>query len=344
VLATENTGTVSSGVLPTFLVLGFAVVACLVALFVVRQRQGRVRERYPAGGELRRDEAAPDGSGKRPRDRDGRSRRKARQAVQGKRGKRAPEPWLNGQVLQYGPWFSTVSHGYCGPEADTGLAVRAATVRGLRHRYDGTPGQDALGMVWNSRRSSLFVVVADGLGSLRDSGEAARRAVAAALHTATQLDGHRDPVFLLQAAGRAVDDFNAQGEGKGTSTMVVAEIAATGAGADVSIWGIGDSEAWLLRGDRWTPLHHERGPRRENVTRHLPSDEAKRSGRQVNPGSVVLLATDGFAGALGPGSPLGADLAEQWDRPPAPLDFLRQVDFADDQFTDDRAAVAVWIR
>ncbi|WP_433360116.1 protein phosphatase 2C domain-containing protein [Actinoplanes sp. CA-142083] len=338
-LATESAAA-SSGLLSAVVGIGIVLVVVAAGLIVVRQRNGRDRQRIAVGSDLRPGESRPSAHpGARPRSRD-----RVRQVLPRKRAKTPPEPWLNDEVVLYGPWFSTVCHGYCGPRDDSRLAVRAATLRGLSHRYDGTPGQDVLGVVWNPRRMSLFAVVADGLGSLPESGEAARFAVQAALRTARRLPDRANPAIILGEAGEAVRQYNGHGEMKGTATMVVAEIRRTRSEAHVTTWGVGDSEAWLLRGGRWGALHHERRAGRENVTRHLPHDESSRTERRVPAGTVVLLATDGFASALGSGSPLGAELAESWQRPPAPLDFLAQVDFEDDHFTDDRAAVAVWIR
>jgi hypothetical protein len=65
----------------------------------------------------------------------------------------------------------------------------------------------------------------------------------------------------------------------------------------------------------------------------------------VRRGSVVVLASDGFAGALGgDGSPLARELADRWRKPPGPLEYLAHVSFIDEYWTDDRAAVAVWIQ
>lgn len=304
-------------------------------------RRGRRSGRRPAKTRTRED--VPASSGPAWPSRSGLVRQVQRLKLRG-RGTAPQEPWLDAEVVVYGPWFSTLCHGYCGPEDGPRLVVRAATLRGLRHRYDGTPGQDALGVVWNERRNALFAVVADGLGSMTASGEAAQRAVRAALRCSRQLGDAEDLAMVLASASESVEDFNDRSPAKGTTTLVVSEIRRTRAGVLVTTLGVGDSEAWVLRGGGWKALHHERRKNAESVTRHLPSDSPRRTREPVAGGSVVLLASDGFASALGPGSPLGQELAGRWQRPPVPLDFLAQVDFENDRFTDDRAAVAVWIQ
>ena len=305
-----------------------------------RTDEPRTGEPRTAGAPV---EAAPPRAGTRRRFPSVGLGRQVQQVVLRKRTRTPPEPRLTDQVLIHGPWFSAVCHGYYGPPDGDRLVVRAASLRGLRHRHDGTPCQDALGVVWNERRKALYAVVADGLGSLAGSGDAARQAVEAALSCGRALGKGDDAAEMLTRAGDSVQDFNGRAPEKGTATMVVAEIRRGRSGFVLTTWGVGDSEAWLLNGGRWSVMHHERRTRSDNVTRHLPDVEARRAQRTLAGGSVVLLASDGFAGALDPGSPLGRELAGRWQKPPTPLDFLAQVDFEDDLFTDDRAAVAVWI-
>jgi serine/threonine protein phosphatase PrpC len=225
------------------------------------------------------------------------------------------------------------------------IAARVATARGRSHAYEGTAGQDVAGVVWNEARRAIFAVVADGLGSKVDSGLVAREVVEHTLARAEHLGQADDPAgmthHVLSHVARAVRNRALDG----ATTVVIAEIRSDQDGAIVSTWGIGDSEAWLLEDREWKVLHHERRTDGENITRHLPGHAEVRSRRaRVRPGAVVTLASDGFAGALGSTSRMARDLTEQWRTPPAPTDFLSQVNFEDPYFNDDRAAVSVWIR
>jgi len=54
-----------------------------------------------------------------------------------------------------------------------GLAIRAASVRGLHHRYDGKPRQDSYGAALSDDGQWLIAVVADGVGNGSKSQDAA---------------------------------------------------------------------------------------------------------------------------------------------------------------------------
>lgn len=66
-------------------------------------------------------------------------------------------------------WPDSVSDG---GTAD-GLAIRAASVRGLHHRYDGKPRQDSYGVALSEDGQWLIAVVADGVGKGPKSQNAA---------------------------------------------------------------------------------------------------------------------------------------------------------------------------
>jgi hypothetical protein len=258
-------------------------------------------------------------------------------------GRSPVEPRLTRPVVAHAAWCHMLFQGSC---ADDRLVIRAAAVRGPAHAFEESPGQDALGLAWNDDRHALIAVVADGLGSLGGSGEVARHAARCGVWHGSRI---RTADELVDVPGKVTQDLEramADKKFDGATTIVMSEIRLTSDGAEVSVVGVGDSEAWYLHGEEWTVIHHERRDDGENVTRHLPSGEEPRCRRvQVPHGSVVLLASDGFAGALATGgSPLSSELAKRWRRPPNLPEFLAQVDFADRFFTDDRAAVAVWIR
>ncbi|WFE59404.1 protein phosphatase 2C domain-containing protein [Micromonospora sp. WMMD712] len=269
------------------------------------------------------------------------------------RSGREAEPRLPARVVAGGGWHSSLFHGWCGtaegPRPTVRLVVRAATLRGATHAGLGTEGQDAVGAAWDEGRSALYLAVADGLGSLPRSGRVAAEAVNAALHLcASRPEG-------ITFAGNGERLFGAIADGMvralpegvrldGACTLVVAEVLPRFDGAQVTVHGVGDSEAWALYADRWEPIHHERGGA-DNATRDVPTHVRPLTHTyDLPPGAVLLLGSDGFAGALDTTvSPLARQLAREWRTPPSWLDFVNHVGFVDDYWADDRSAAAVWI-
>jgi hypothetical protein len=63
----------------------------------------------------------------------------------------------------------------------------------------------------------------------------------------------------------------------------------------------------------------------------------------VHPGEALVLVSDGIGDALGAGTgEVGEFLAKVWRRPPSPLAFAAQAEFARKSFDDDRTALAFW--
>jgi hypothetical protein len=272
--------------------------------------------------------------------------------VLGQSGGVSAEPRLPADVVTAEcTWGSGYFHGQCLPAQGRRFVVRAAAVRGIGHARKAAPGQDVAGAAWDDKRRSLLVAVADGLGSLPDSGPVAHFVAAQALRVPGTLLGPDDDVdvFAGQIFRDIADNARQRMAGEhlnGAATLVLAEIRPARNGALVTVCGVGDSEAWCLSDGVWRVLHHERGQREENATRQLPGYPEPRIAANVPvaSGSVVLLGTDGFAGALDTiGSPLSQELAQRWRKTPSPLDFVTHVDFVEDARTDDRAVVAVWI-
>jgi hypothetical protein len=264
------------------------------------------------------------------------------------------EPRLPARVVAGCGWHDSFFGGWCGigsgARATVRLTVRAAALRGATHANNGTEGQDAIGAAWDERRQALYLAVADGLGSLRRSGPVAAQAINAALKLCTTRPdnltfGDSGPRLYGAIADGLRRTFDNPDELlDGACTLLVAEVAPRFDGAHVTVHGVGDSEAWLLFDGVWKALHHERRAH-DNATRELPTHVAPETVLyEVPPGSVLLLGSDGFAGALDTSvSPLARGLAEYWRRAPSWLDFVNHVGFVDDYWSDDRAAVAVWI-
>lgn len=262
------------------------------------------------------------------------------------------EPRLPVEVVVGCRWHESYFHGSAGSDRMP-LTVRGATVRGGMHRATETEGQDAAGAAWNKRTGTLYVAVADGLGSLPHSGRMADEAVRAALYLCMnkpddlRFDAAGDRFFGAVAGGLRRSFGEGAADGGGT-TLVVAEVTADGDGALVTVHGIGDSEAWLHGEQGWSVLHHESdasGADARNMTRDLPTDTRPRTGRyRLRPGGLLLLATDGFAATFRDAGPAWAGrLADRWRRPPDALDFVRVVASVGGELSDDRGVVAVWL-
>jgi hypothetical protein len=344
------------GAAPIVVALVVLAVAFVVMFWVMRRRDRSV-SRSKAGANVRSggrpadrqraapaygagESAPPDGGARR---RFGKVGRQIRGLVVTSGGRPAREPVLTQPVDSYSAWGHTVCEGVCGDEIR--MVIRAATVRGLAHAFAGTEAQDALGLVWNRDRGALLAVVADGLGSLPDSGRVAHRTVRRVLQIGQGMRSGDDFRQLPRRVAIDVRDYIQRQDLRGATTAVLCEIRPVAGGAEVTTLAVGDSEAWFLHDGSWNVIYHERRTDGENITRHLPDQLPDRPCRtRVPHGSVLLLATDGLASALGvDGTPLGHELAARWRRPPAGPEFLSHVDFEDKYFSDDRAAVAVWI-
>lgn len=340
--------------------VGVVVVLLAVAfvVLVLRLRAGRDRQLVIVGQDLTNSSGRPRPPSNpappeqrpagRPRLMPRRQRRRSGGGEQPAQGGRlvlsgsavVKEPRLAHPVVLAGTWLHSVYHG----NRDR-IAVRAATIRGSAHVHEGKPGQDAAAVAWCDRRGSLFAVVADGLGSRPDSGEVAIELVTDLTYRAAELRGDSADELVDAVIETVRRTVNGKGL-DGSTTVVVAEVKPGGSGAQVTVWGIGDSEAWLLRDGRWHPVHQERRDDGENVTRHVPGYVDTRTCTvPARKGDVLVLGSDGFTGALaGRRTPLGDELAARWVEPPDPVTFLSHVDFVHHYFYDDRSVVAVWIR
>jgi serine/threonine protein phosphatase PrpC len=268
-------------------------------------------------------------------------------------GGREREPRLPARVAVGSGWHGSFFHGWCGTAAGmrstSQLVVRGLTMRGATHASLDTEGQDAVGAAWDENRSALYLAVADGLGSLPRSGPVALHAINAALQLSVNRPAGIDFVdggtrLFGSITSGLVRTLGGTDQLDGACTLVVAEIVPRFDGADVTVHGVGDSEAWVLYDGQWTPLHHERGAS-DNATRALPAQTTPRTQRyHLSPGSVLVLGSDGFTGALDDsGSALGLDLGRLWRSRPSWIDFVNHVSFVDEYWSDDRSAVAVWI-
>lgn len=260
---------------------------------------------------------------------------------------------------------TVVDAGVVGP-----LTVRAASVRGAGHRYDGTPRQDdvALGLA-GPAGEWLVVAVADGVSAGPRSHVAARVAVRSGVQlVAAALDGG-DPAavdwdlligtlaghVLLQARREVGDDtLEARDAARHMATTVafaVVPVEADAAGGrHCTVVPIGDTSVWILRaGTSWEPVTAVKNEG-EAVAGSatfalplLPSAPVVPLAAVLGPGDALFTLTDGVGDPLGDGSgEVGRALAAWWALPPNRHEFAAQVDFGRRSHTDDRTAVGVW--
>jgi hypothetical protein len=220
--------------------------------------------------------------------------------------------------------------------------VRGASLPGLSHLLEGRPSQDCLAAGWLPHRDSLLIAAADGLGSQTNSGLVATFALRRLLDLGQNSFYQQYTLAqLVEQVRRETADKLRDGAHDGATTLVAAELRAVPGGAETDIVAVGDSEAWQLNATTWQALHHERG----DGTRALPQHPATQAAHLHLPtGTVLMLATDGVAEALGSGrSGLAQELMERFARPPRPVEFANLIEFRHEMYNDDRSAIAVWL-
>jgi serine/threonine protein phosphatase PrpC len=260
--------------------------------------------------------------------------------------------------------------------------LRAASIRGLSHRYYGGPRQDAYAFRTTADGRWLVVAVADGVSAGAYSHVAAEVVTydGCRLLVDRLVDGGprqldwagllRDLAERIVTRGRdmlvsaGVVDTAEPGERtvaeymSATALFAVvgltpAEPGSDDAGRPVYCMTVGDTSAWVLRPDQevpWRPVSRQRAAEdgvASSATFALPLAPKVLSAAKAEtlaPGAAVVLVTDGIGDPLGDGTgEVGRFLAAVWAQPPGPLEFAAQVDFARRSYDDDRTAVVVWV-
>lgn len=228
------------------------------------------------------------------------------------------------------------------------LTVRAASLRGHFHRYNGAPRQDDMAVTLRDETGQLIVAVADGVSSASQSHIGSTIAVRYAtqwLHaslatgapslidwrglvesTAWALVEQSDVLFSIHTSGDGDGNGHAAGSNGGVEVAQAEQLLATtlicgvvepdpGGGATAHLVHVGDSAAWLLSGSSLAriaggkPAAGEEGLISSAVTA-LPRVplELDATSYRVEPGEVLLLGTDGIGDPLGGGSGEVGDL------------------------------------
>jgi hypothetical protein len=238
------------------------------------------------------------------------------------------------------------------------FVVLATSVAGVAHRLSGRRCEDAYAWAL-PRPGRLALIVSDGVSTAGRGGEGADIAVSAACEhlLTTEGWGEMECLMGLRAASEAISGAGGISAAELSTTLVVALISASAAGAVVALARVGDSSAFVLAGSEWHELFPGRAEEelRGSVVGVLPlgsrggGDAIETSSVVLPAGAALVLLTDGVADPLrdGPGTVAPA-LAEVLSGGPSgaltPLALADAADFSRRGCQDDRTVLAAWPR
>jgi Protein phosphatase 2C len=239
-----------------------------------------------------------------------------------------------------------------------GMVIRAAAVRGLLHRFNGTVGQDAFALAQRVAEGSpaqVIAVVCDGVGALGRSDEAARLVSRCLADLGAAGDSWPGAFARANEAVRALakeavscGTADPDTDGMATTAMAAAVYRVLDEWRITGAW-VGDSTLWHLSGDgQWTALagladKDDEAAFHSTGVRPLPSAEGTcaTGDFSVRSGAIFLMS-DGVGNPLHWSSEVRETLARWWLRPPDPFTFAAQVGFARRSHIDDRTVVGIW--
>ncbi|GAB3430872.1 protein phosphatase 2C domain-containing protein [Actinophytocola sediminis] len=253
-----------------------------------------------------------------------------------------------------------------GDGATPPMVLRAASVRGRAHRFYGKVRQDAY--AFRADRRYAVLAIADGIGNAPLSHFAALVATRHGCYEILKQLATTPPsalnwtwVLRVLAAKVVTEGRRQLATPDLTEHDVAAQLAATVLFAVVGLEPVdgchpvhllayGDSSAWILRGGQhWEPQQAVKNDGVDIASSatvalpNLPPHPPVPVHTTIAPADMLLLVSDGIGDPLGNGTgTVGAFLAQHWRRPPEPLAFAAQVDFARKSHDDDRTAVAIW--
>jgi serine/threonine protein phosphatase PrpC len=254
---------------------------------------------------------------------------------------------------------------YCSDSADhelsecavPGAQVRAASIRGIMHRYKREPRQDRFSVVYDDATATLLVAVCDGVGEFALSQEAAAFVAADApraylchrdWHPAVAEVNERLTDFVRTAADRT-RLYAAPAGARMATTLAAVAIRLGDARRVASIAWTDDTSVWLLRKGGWEELTGDAATADTEAldssrVRALPHDEPRLSVIETEvPDGALFVTTDGVGKPLEYSPQVQDTLAGWWATPPDVFTFARQVGFARKSHIDDRTAVGVWL-
>ena len=236
------------------------------------------------------------------------------------------------------------------------FVLLAASVAGVAHRLSGRRCEDAYAWAL-PRPDRLAMIVADGVSTAGRGGEGADIAVSAACEHLLTTEGWSEMECLaaLRAASEAVSGAGGRSAAELSTTLVVALVSASGAGAEVCLARVGDSSAFVLAGAEWEELFPGRAEEelRGSVIGVLPlvsrgdGDAIETASVMLPAGAALVLLTDGVADPLRDGpSTVAPALAEVLSGGPSgaltPLALADAADFSRRGCQDDRTILAAW--
>jgi hypothetical protein len=252
----------------------------------------------------------------------------------------------------------------CDGWSTTHITVRAASVRGYLHRYNGMPRQDDVRLAFSQESGAIVYAVADGVSAASHPHIGASLASSTAVRMILQGLGPRgvsdlDWLSIAQAIAAALNQKAERILGRApisqdeaekciATTLIAGYLLPSDHELSGSMMQIGDSGAWLHRSDgSYEPLLTVKG------SDYLISSEVSPLPRvpeiisevdvSLDPESVLLVGTDGFGDPLGDGDGLIGQLFSSYlEAPPPLLEFAHILDFSRETFDDDRTLVAIW--
>ena len=229
-----------------------------------------------------------------------------------------------------------------------GIRIRAATVRGLLHRRQGTPRQDAFSLAQDGTPDAPRFVVAsvcDGVGSRANSQEAADLVSSEVVRLAAL--GLPWEVAFSAANDSLISHVDLTQRPMATTVVALRVRRESDLWIGTVAW-IGDSSAWHLDLDgSWDQIggilpDDDDGYHSGSVS-PLPSADGACEQRDFElSGGAIFLLSDGLANPLKWSSAVQESLAKWWSQPPDHFTFAAQVDFAMKGHVDDRTAVGLW--
>jgi serine/threonine protein phosphatase PrpC len=253
-----------------------------------------------------------------------------------------------------------------------GIVIRAASLRGDVHRYNGETRQDSIGLwslkapaVADQEQPLILACVADGVGSYPLSHIGSAEACwLLRQHVTAHLDMLLSPSAPAQAqACRQVISEVASGlrvlaaknrlEPKQVSTTLAAALIiptrkGQGAAAHALLFGVGDSTGFLLREGRWTAIPEQADDEGDVIstgTNALPTrpETCQIASSTLYIGDMLMLCTDGLAKPFEGNESVRDRLAEWWGgHPPGLPEFYWQLSFRAQTYVDDRSVVCAW--
>ncbi|HET7523037.1 MAG TPA: protein phosphatase 2C domain-containing protein [Acidimicrobiales bacterium] len=228
-------------------------------------------------------------------------------------------------------------------------SLTAATVTGVGHRLTGETGQDSF--AWAVAGERLAVAVADGLGSVPGSTEAAAAATRTAVRAATALPQGQPREAAMAGIDAAETEMRGREAGSGATTLVVCVLDQ---GGDAALSRVGDSTAFVFGsggGRGWRELFDPPADHEEEMpvaTGALASGEGRVSAVAetvevtLSGSEILAVVSDGVAGPWRDGpTTVAPAMVEGLMACPSPIELAALVDFSRQGCHDDRTMVAI---